>query len=90
VESLSEGEVFVVPDGVDILKETTRLEKVLTADQAERDRIWTKLKNPGFTAKAPPDVVSEHDSRVRELNKQIDHRSKRLNQLRKMSGQSSG
>src|SRR3990172_94319 len=89
VEPLSEGEVFVVPEGVDLLKETARLEKDLAADQAEHDRIWTKLKNPNFVEKAPPNVVDDHQDREREINKKIDYKSKRLNQLRKMSGQNS-
>ncbi|MFZ5861623.1 MAG: valine--tRNA ligase [Nitrospirota bacterium] len=75
------GEVFVVLEGVDLEKERTRLHKNLRETQAELLRIETKLKNPQFTAKAPPDVIADHDRRRAELCEQHRTLSEQLARL---------
>jgi valyl-tRNA synthetase len=68
--AISIGEVFLVLEGVDLDKERSRLSKNLREVQAELIRIETKLKNPQFTANAPPEVIADHDRRRSELSEQ--------------------
>jgi valyl-tRNA synthetase len=67
---LSFGEVFLVPEGIDIEKERARLAKSLGDIRTEMSRLDAKLKNPQFVAKAPPDVVTDHERRRSELFEQ--------------------
>jgi valyl-tRNA synthetase len=80
------GEVYIVLEGVDLAKERARLSKNLREVQAELVRIDTKLKNPQFTAKAPPGVIADHERRRSELSEQ--HRTL-SEQLAKVCGNGS-
>jgi valyl-tRNA synthetase len=64
------GEVFVVPAGIDLDKERMRLTKSLSDIQSEISRLDNKLKNPQFHAKAPRDVVADHEGRLSDLREQ--------------------
>jgi valyl-tRNA synthetase len=75
------GEVFVLLEGVDLEKERSRLQKNLREVQGELLRIETKLKNPQFTAKAPPEVIADHDRRRSELTEQNRMLSEQLARL---------
>jgi valyl-tRNA synthetase len=75
------GEVFVELVGVDLEKERSRLRKNLREVQVELLRIDTKLKNPQFTAKAPPEVIADHDRRRSELSEQNHMLSEQLTRL---------
>jgi valyl-tRNA synthetase len=75
------GEVFIELEGVDLEKERSRIEKNLREVQAELLRIDTKLKNPQFAAKAPPDVVADHERRRGDLIDQHRVLSEQLTRL---------
>jgi valyl-tRNA synthetase len=71
ISATAVGEVFVVLEGVDRDKERARLHKNLDAAHTELARLDAKLKNPQFTAKAPPAVVADHEQRQSEFRQQI-------------------
>jgi valyl-tRNA synthetase len=75
------GEVFIDLEGVDLEKERSRVRKNLRDVQAELLRIDTKLKNPQFAAKAPPDVRADHERRRSELAEQNHILSEQLAKL---------
>jgi valyl-tRNA synthetase len=77
------GEVFLDLEGVDLEKERSRLGKNLREIQTELSRIDTKLQNPQFAAKAPHDVVADHERRRSEL---IDQARILSEQLAKLGG----
>ncbi len=77
------GEVFIDLEGVDLEKERSRLRKNLREVQVELARIDAKLKNPQFAAKAPPDVVADHERRRSDL---IDQNRILSEQLAKLGG----
>jgi valyl-tRNA synthetase len=52
---------------VDLEKEKARLAKELKKNQAELDKLTTKLNNPGFLAKAPENVVAAEKERAEKL-----------------------
>ena len=52
---------------VDLEKEKARLEKELGKQLAERDKLQTKLQNPGFVNKAPANVVQAERERAEKL-----------------------
>jgi valyl-tRNA synthetase len=71
VSATAVGEVFVVLEGVDRDKERARLQKNLDAAHTELAKLDAKLKNPQFTAKAPPAVVADHEQRQSEFRQQV-------------------
>jgi valyl-tRNA synthetase len=73
--------VFIVLEGLDLEKERSRLQKNLREVQVELLRIDTKLKNTQFTAKAPPEVIADHDRRRSELTEQNRMLSEQLARL---------
>jgi len=76
VENFGSGTARGTVDGVDIGlplagildldAERARLEKAFAAVGAEIEKIWRKLDNPGFIAKAPEEVVEENRRRLDE------------------------
>jgi valyl-tRNA synthetase len=77
------GEVFIDLEGVDLEKERSRLRKNLREVQVELLRIDAKLKNPQFAAKAPADVVADHERRRSDL---IDQNRILFEQLAQLGG----
>ncbi|MFZ5877643.1 MAG: valine--tRNA ligase [Nitrospirota bacterium] len=75
------GEVHIELEGIDLEKERSRLRKNLRDVQVELGRIDTKLKNPQFTAKAPAEVIADHDRRRSELVQQNRLISEQLDRL---------
>lgn len=62
-------EVFVPLKGlIDVDKETARLKKELASLEKDLERVKGKLKNPGFLAKAPADVVEKEKAKEEELS----------------------
>ncbi|MBT7452085.1 MAG: valine--tRNA ligase, partial [Rhodospirillaceae bacterium] len=49
---------------IDVEQERARLQKEITKHEAEIAKTEKKLGNPGFVAKAPPEVVEENRSRI--------------------------
>lgn len=66
-EGLSVG--IAVADDVDLKKAIERLAKQITETDKELQRVDGKLKNTEFVSKAPPDVIAEHQERVRTLSR---------------------
>ena len=66
-EGLSVG--IAVADDVDLKKAIERLAKQITETDKELQRVDGKLKNAEFVSKAPPDVIAEHQERVRTLSR---------------------
>ncbi|MEW6683577.1 MAG: valine--tRNA ligase [Nitrospirota bacterium] len=75
------GEVFLVLAGIDLEKERSRLQKNLLEVQSELSRIAAKLNNPQFAAKAPVDVVADHERRRADLSEQNRILSEQLSKL---------
>lgn len=51
---------------IDVDKETARLGKEIDGLEKEINRIAGKLENPGFVAKAPPEVIEKERAKERE------------------------
>ncbi|MFZ3012255.1 MAG: valine--tRNA ligase [Nitrospira sp.] len=83
-EGLSVG--IAVADDVDLKKAIERLAKQITETDKELQRVDGKLKNAEFVSKAPPDVITEHQERVRTLSRDRALLDNSEQQLRKMLG----
>ncbi|MBI5672277.1 MAG: class I tRNA ligase family protein, partial [Nitrospirae bacterium] len=83
-EGLSVG--IAVADDVDLKKAIERLAKQITETDKELQRIGGKLKNAEFVSKAPPDVIAEHQERVRTLSRDRALLDNSERQLRTMLG----
>jgi valyl-tRNA synthetase len=83
-EGLSVG--IAVADDVDLQKAIERLAKQITETDKELQRIDGKLKNAEFVSKAPPDVIAEHQERVRTLSRDRALLDNSEQQLRTMLG----
>ncbi|MDW7652314.1 MAG: valine--tRNA ligase, partial [Bacillota bacterium] len=66
---------------VDLGQETARLEKELKKLDAELARAEGKLKNPGFLAKAPDDVVAEEKAKAAEYQQKREKVRARMEAL---------
>ncbi|MGQ0555514.1 MAG: valine--tRNA ligase [Nitrospiraceae bacterium] len=83
-EGLSLG--IAVADDVDLKKAIERLAKQITETNKELQRVDGKLKNAEFVSKAPPDVIVEHQERVRTLSRDRALLAHSEQQLRAMLG----
>ena len=84
MEGLSVG--LVVSGDVDLKKALDRLAKQLAETDKESVRIEAKLKNTEFVSKAPPEVIAEHQERVRTLSRDRALLASSEAQLRAMLG----
>ncbi|MDC0719499.1 valine--tRNA ligase [Nannocystis bainbridge] len=66
---------------VDFAAERTRISKELEKLRKESDGLTAKLQNPGFRAKAPPDVVAKGETRLVELNSDLERLQATLTRL---------
>jgi valyl-tRNA synthetase len=57
---------------LDVQAEKARLAKELEKIEAEIAKAEQKLNNPNFTAKAPPQVLQEHQQRLAEWKAKRD------------------
>lgn len=83
-EGLSVG--IVVSGDVDLKKALDRLAKQLAETDKEAQRLDGKLKNAEFVSKAPPEVIAEHQERVRTLSRDRALLASSEAQLRAMLG----
>jgi valyl-tRNA synthetase len=82
--ALSGGTVTVALDlsgAVDFAAERKRLDKDLAAARKELEQAEAKLANPGFTGKAPADVVEKTRSRKETARADIERITERLGSL---------
>ena len=77
---------IAVADDVDLKKAIERLTRQITETDKELQRIGGKLKNAEFVSKAPPDVIAEHQERVRTLSRDRALLDNSEQQLRTMLG----
>lgn len=63
---------------IDVEKETQRLSKELAAMEKDLQRAGRKLKNAGFLAKAPEDVIAKERAKYEELSGKIEAVKKRM------------
>ncbi|HEY5932799.1 MAG TPA: hypothetical protein VIT63_07770, partial [Nitrospira sp.] len=67
-------------------KAIERLAKQLAETDKELQRVDGKLKNAEFVSKAPPEVIAEHQERVRTLSRDRALLANSERQLRTMLG----
>ncbi|MDH5252369.1 MAG: hypothetical protein OEW25_03500, partial [Nitrospira sp.] len=83
-EGLSVG--ITVSGDVDLQKALDRLAKQLAENDKESQRLNGKLKNAEFVAKAPPEVITEHQERVQTMARDRELLAGSAQQLRAMLG----
>ncbi len=84
MEPFSEGEVFIPLEGViDIPKETARLEADQKKLKTAADALDKKLSNPGFTDKAPADVVEKEREKLEDLRSRLSAVEASIKRLKK-------
>lgn len=66
---------------IDVEKETARLGKELDSLEKEINRIAGKLANPGFVAKAPPEVIEKERAKEKEYQEKRSAILERLEYL---------
>jgi valyl-tRNA synthetase len=76
----------MVSGDVDLKKALDRLGKQLLETDKETQRVVGKLKNAEFVSKAPPEVIAEHQERVRALSRDRTLLASSESQLRAMLG----
>jgi myo-inositol-1(or 4)-monophosphatase len=64
--------------GIDVTAERARRTKELEKIQAEIAKVEQKLANPSFTAKAPPEVLLEHQKRLADWRAKLQRRLGRV------------
>ncbi|GBC79429.1 Valine--tRNA ligase [bacterium HR09] len=70
--------VIVLPEGALGPEERQRLGKELTAAREELSRVKARLADPGFTSRAPAEVVEQTRARERELTHRLELLAKTL------------
>jgi valyl-tRNA synthetase len=83
-EGLSVG-VAVAAD-VDVKKALDRIVKQQSEQVKEIERLESKLRNSDFVSKAPPEVIADHQERVRSLQQDQAMLASSEQQLRPMLG----
>ena len=79
-------EVGIVLEGLDLAKETTRIQKRLGELAAHLTQIESKLANPDFVAKAPPDVLEKNREKLRACLAEQEKLTSELARLRGIVG----
>jgi valyl-tRNA synthetase len=77
---------IAVEGDVDLKKALDRLLKQIAEAEKEAQRIEGKLKSADFVSKAPPEVITEHQERVRSLTRDRAMLESSEQQLRAMLG----
>ena len=75
-----------VEGDVDLKKALDRLTKQIAEADKEAQRIEGKLKSADFVSKAPPEVITEHQERVKNLTRDRAMLASSEQQLRAMLG----
>jgi valyl-tRNA synthetase len=81
------GELFIPLEGiVDFHAEIIRLNKVLVKYEKDLQRVQKKLNNPGFVAKAPPQIIQENERRVKENSEKVEKINNSLKHFQEIVG----
>jgi valyl-tRNA synthetase len=80
------GELFIVLEGVDLLKEQARIQKSYSEANTEYLRLDAKLRNPDFGRKAPEEVIADHETRRKEAEQQSSKFAAQLLQISNLLG----
>src|SRR4029077_11264830 len=75
-----------VEGDVDLNKALDRLVKQIEETDKESQRLDGKLKNGDFVSKAPPEVITDHQDRLRTLSRDRAMLTSSEQQLRAMLG----
>jgi valyl-tRNA synthetase len=75
-----------VEGDVNLKKALDRLLKQIAETDKESQRLEDKLKNVDFVSKAPPEVITDHQDRLRALSRDHDVLTSSEQQLRAMRG----
>ncbi|MBI3806324.1 MAG: valine--tRNA ligase [Nitrospirae bacterium] len=75
-----------VEGGVDLQKALDRLVKQIAETDKESQRLDGKLKSTDFVSKAPPEVITDHQDRLRALSRDRAMLTSSEQQLRAMLG----
>ena len=76
------GELFLPLEGlIDVEAEKVRLKKEIEKCGAEIEKVQSKLNNPNFTQKVPPNVLEEHKQRLVEWQEKLAHAKTSLDTL---------
>lgn len=82
VDGLTVG--IVVEGEVDLQKALDRVTKQITEAEREAHRLEGKLKSSDFVAKAPPDVITDHHTRLQNLQRDRSMLSSSAEQLQRI------
>jgi valyl-tRNA synthetase len=76
------GELFLPLEGlIDVEAEKARLKKEIEKYEAEIGKVQSKLNNPNFTQKVPPQVLEENNKRLVEWQDKLSHAKAALDAL---------
>jgi valyl-tRNA synthetase len=77
--ALPEVEVFLPLEGlIDVEREQARLQKERDERRKDLQRVTSKLGNPSFASKAPPEVVAKEEAKKAELEAALEKLEARL------------
>jgi len=82
VDGLTVG--VAVEGDVDLQKALDRITKQMTEAEREAQRLEGKLKSSEFVAKAPPDVITDHHTRLQNLHRDKSLLSSSAEQLQRI------
>ncbi len=73
--------IIPIKGNIDVEKEKARLEKEITKLSKDLEKLVTKLSNPNFTDRAPPEVVTETRNEKSEIEQKMAIYKKNLEGL---------
>jgi len=79
-------EVGIVLEGLDLAKETTRIQKRLGELAVHLTQIESKLSNPDFVSKAPSEVLEKNREKLHAFQAEQEKLSSELARLRGIAG----
>ncbi len=85
VDGLTVG--VAVEGDVDLQKALDRITKQMTEAELESHRLESKLKSDDFVAKAPPEVITDHQTRLQNLQRDRSMLRSSAEQLQRILGQ---
>lgn len=82
--ALPEVEIFLPLEGlIDVEKETARIHKEIEGKEKDVARLISKLANPQFAEKAPPEIIAKEEGKLAESKTTLEKLRERLDALNK-------